>query len=288
MLHRRARAAVERGGGRPASGPTPRPAPALVPALVLGLALVACDASVEVDLAPTPTSAPASSPSPEATSPGPSVTSSETPSAATSGSASPSASPLAPTTSPARPRRLTDRLLTAEEVPGFNDRFTWKVARTRTAEGTEPFGTCQRFEMTTIGAMRVVVREYAPATASPGSTAGHLVAEFADRETARRAYEVLQSWRGTCEEQLRRYDRRQVGALEPVRVSGGEGGWYLLVYGPPEDGSADEGYFDAQGAALVGTRIALLRMRLVGQDYNYPAGREPMVEAVRTAAARLR
>ncbi len=46
--------------------------------------------------------------------------------------------------------------------------------------------------------------------------------------------------------------------------------------------------FDAQGLVLSGTRMALLQMRMLGQDYNYPAGREPMVAAVRTAATQLR
>jgi hypothetical protein len=141
--------------------------------------------------------------------------------------------------------------------------------------------------MTSVGAMRVVVREYAPADDDPTSSAGHLVAEFADRATARRAYEVAKSWRGACEEELREYDRVDVNPFEPVSLTGAEGGWYLLVYGPVEGGSPDEGYFDAQGLVLSGKRVALLQMRLLGQDYNYPAGREPMVAAVRTAATKL-
>lgn len=135
--------------------------------------------------------------------------------------------------------------------------------------------------------MRVVVREYAGIDDDPTSTAGHLVAEFADRATARRAYEVAQAWRGTCEDELREYDRVDVNPFEPVPLTGAQGGWYLLVYGPAEGGSPDEGFFDAQGLVLSGKSVALLQMRLLGQDYNYPGGREPMVAAVRSAAAEL-
>ncbi len=107
--------------------------------------------------------------------------------------------------------------------------------------------------------MRVVVREYAGIDDDPTSTAGHLVAEFADRATARRAYEVAQAWRGTCEDELREYDRVDVNPFEPVPLTGAQGGWYLLVYGPAEGGSPDEGFFDAQGLVLSGKSVACCR-----------------------------
>ena len=70
-----------------------------------------------------------------------------------------------------------------------------------------------------------------------------------------------------------------------MTVDGGTGGWYLLTY--PAKGNADDAYFDAQGMTVVGTRIAMVSMRLLGQDYNYEQGREPMVAALQHAAARL-
>jgi len=243
------------------------------------LALAGCAADVEPEprraasAEETEQSSPRASKSPRTTSPSPA------PPATTE--ATPTAEAAAVNTT------ATDRLLTAAQVPGFNEQFTWKEGRTRKNEGANPFGTCHKYAMTSIGAMRVVVRQFEPEGPADGATAAHLVAEFADSRTARRAMEVLKSWRGQCEEELSDYDRREVGALEPVAARGADAGWYLLIYGPAEGGSPDEGYFDAQGITRVGKRISVLEMRLVGQDYNYPAGQEPMVEAVRTASAEL-
>lgn len=190
-------------------------------------------------------------------------------------------------------KRLPDRLLTAEQLPGFSDEWTWQEGRTARREGRDPFGTCHEFAMTSIGATRVVTRDYsvgAPGESGEGSSASHLVAEFADDVTARRAHDVLRAWRSECRDNLRDYQRAEVGGLRPVHVAGPAGadaGWYLLTYGPPANGDSGSAYFDAQGTTRVGTRVSVLQMRVVGQDYNYPRGEEPMVEAVRTATGEL-
>lgn len=218
---------------------------------------------------------------------------SASPDASPSQSTSPSATPSAAAASTPPAARsssrtpLRQRLLSAEELPGFNDEFSWRAAGTRGREGKDTFGTCHRYAMTSIGAMRVTVAEYAPAKGSAADTASELVAEFPDPRTAIRAFEVLKSWRAGCEEKLSAYEQHRVGGLQKVEVPSGRAAWYMLQYGPPENGSEDEGWFDSQGIARVGRRIAVLQMRLLGQDFNYPAGQEPMVEAVRRAAAKL-
>jgi hypothetical protein len=213
------------------------------------------------------------------------------PTATSSSTASSDPTVAATSTAPAPPKSaaLADRLLTAAQMPGFNEHFAWREAETRDDEGSEPFGTCQRYSMTAIGALRLAVREYTPVKGPEVDTAGELVAEFPDQRTAKRAFAVLRSWREQCDEQLSKYERRRVGDLERVDVAGADtdARWYLLSYGPPEGGSEDEGWFDSQGLVRAGSRIAVLRMRLLGQDFNYPAGQEPMVKAVRRAAARL-
>jgi len=174
-------------------------------------------------------------------------------------------------------------------MPGFNESFRWRVASTKRGEGRAPFGTCHRFAMTSIGAEEVAVRRFVPVGPAEGSSASHLLADFADEKTAKRVYAVLTSWRAQCRDRLRRFDRVELGGLQTVDLSAGArsgGNWYLLTYGPPP-GDPDAGYFDAQGITRVGDTISVLQMRLVGQDFNYLPGEEPMVAAVQTAAAKL-
>lgn len=200
------------------------------------------------------------------------------------------------TTEPASKR--PDEPLSAEELPGFNAEFTWRVKSDRTSEPRRPFGTCHKFAMTSIGASAVAVRTYQPAPelSDSGATAGNLVATFPDPKTAKRAYEVLKSWTAQCADELSRHKPREVGMLQDVELPRGlspdlsparaSGNWYLLMYGPVP-GDPDAAYFDAQGLARVGSRVSVLEMRLIGQDYNYPFGQEPMVEAVQASAAKL-
>jgi hypothetical protein len=203
--------------------------------------------------------------------------------------AEPSSTPADPSSTPAEATEapgLAARLLAAADLPGFNDEYRWEDGTTRPQEPTRLFGTCQRFAMTSIGATEVALREFEPADPGAPDSAGELVAEFPDSATARRAFEVLKSWRAKCAGKLKRHDRAEIGRLEPVDVDGGTGGWYLLSYGPPP-GDPDAGYFDAQGMAVVGSRIAMIEMVVIGQDYNYEQGQEPAVAAVQRAAAKL-
>lgn len=253
-------------------------------ALVGSLGLAGCAAQTRQTAdEPTPTRATAAAP----TSPTTSATPATQESSATPDSGESTASQT-PSASPAPTGALTDRLLHAEEVPGFNEQYRWVAGATRTREGRDLFGTCQRFGITSIGATSVAVRDYRPAEPGQGDApdpAGELVAEFPDTATAQRAFAVLKSWRGQCADRLPG-KRSHVGELQSVQVDGGTGGWYLLTYRPP-GGSPDEEIFDAEGMAVVGSRIAMLKLRLVGQDYNYDAGQEPMVAAVQRAAGRL-
>ena len=178
------------------------------------------------------------------------------------------------------------RLLSAAEVPGFNDQFAWKDGATRASEPHALFGTCQRFAITSIGATSVAVRDFVPAEpgrVDPPDAAGELVAEFPDTTTARRAFAVLRSWRQQCTDRVPA--RGKVGNLQDVSVDGGTGGWYLLTY--PSKGTGDDAFFDAQGMSVVGTRIAMVKMRLLGQDYDYEPGQEPIVSALQRASGKL-
>ena len=262
-----------------------RPA-ATVAALVLvaALGLAGCDQQprrTSEQPAPTRSSAAAPSSPAETASTPVAETSEATPTTPTTPAAS-----ATPSQAPAG--TLADRLLPGEEVPGFNKEFRWVSGRTRSTEGRALFGTCQRFGITSIGATDVAVRDYRPAQpdqANPPAQAGELVGELPDTATAQRAFAVLKSWRQQCADRLSGTPHH-VGALQSVSVGGGTGGWYLLTY-PSSGGDPDAAFFDAQGIAVVGTRIVMLELRNVGQDYNYEAGQEPMVAAVQKAADRL-
>ncbi|MEO5708739.1 MAG: hypothetical protein ABIQ59_02830 [Nocardioidaceae bacterium] len=232
----------------------------------------------------TTASSPASEPATE-----PGSTETTTSAAPEPSEATTSAAPEPTETTPAEPAgagRPSGRLLSAAEVPGFNEDFTWKQGATRTSEPRALFGTCQRFAISSIGATSVAVRHFSPTRPgqpNPPDLAGELVAEFPDTATAQRAFAVLKSWRKQCGDRVP--PRGKVGALQDVPVDGGTGGWYLLTY--PSRTSRDDAFFDAQGMTVVGTRIAMVKLRLLGQDYNYEPGQEPMVAALQHAAAKL-
>ena len=262
---------------RPLAGP--------LAGIVVCLLLVAgCRDQVSETASPTAedstTSTPTDAPSTSTPSPTETASESASPSASESASADPSPSTGARGT-------LRSRLLTADELPGFNAEYRWRQGRTAPENPSTSFGTCQRFGILSIGAERAVVRGFRPASGPAGTDrAGELVATFPDEKTARRAYAVLEAWRGKCADRLARHKSSEVGALQNVPVNGGTAGWYLLTYGPVK-GDPDAGFFDAQGMTRVGSRIAMVSMVLVGQDYNYEAGQEPMVEALRRAARKL-
>ena len=261
----------------------PNRAPARRPAaLATGVALVALLLGGCGDEPAERSDAPASSLSSSTS------TSSSSTAAPTSPSSSAPASQSAPTSDASIPLSSPGPLLSAAELPGFNADYRWRPGTTTPREPATSFGTCQRFGLLAIGAERVVVRRYRPPADASAShdRAGELVATFPDAATARRAYAVLGSWRDRCADRLGRFRTHDVGATRDVPTGAGPAGWYLLTYGPVP-GNPDAHFFDAQGTALVGSRIAMVSMVLAGQDYDYPAGREPMVAAVQRAARKL-
>ncbi|QNN52435.1 hypothetical protein [Nocardioides mesophilus] len=270
---------------------TRRSARILLPALLLGAvtAVAGCDAaSVEISTEgtgttrePTPATSPEESAAASRTAEPPVASSSP---AAPTSSAAAVATPPPPASVPPAAAPV-DLLLPAPQLPGFNDEFFWTAGRTRASEPRELAGTCHKVPLTSIGALDVRHRSYEPPTGSV-STASELVAEFADPKTAWRAYQTLLAWHDSCAQRLGDYPRADVGAVQQVSVPRGSAGWFLLTYGPIGD-EPDVMAHDAQGLALVGRRVVVLEMALYGPSYDYPAGQEPMVEAVRRAAARV-
>jgi hypothetical protein len=177
---------------------------------------------------------------------------------------------------------LVDRLLPTGQVPGLNAQWHWQDGDTGQPTG-EPFGLCARADLLSIGATDVVERTWFPPDDSDDNAAEQ-VAEFPDAKTARLAWSVLGSWHDACAKKRRANPGLAVHGFEPVAVTAGTGRWYLLSWAPEGE---ETGRFEAFGMVLNGTRIAVLRMDNSGQDYNYPAGREPMAGMVRAAAGWL-
>jgi hypothetical protein len=257
-------APTDRAGERPAPA-TPRPKPSPTAATA----------------SPTPSARPARATvgaTPTPTEPATTVESTEE---------APSAAPVEPPPPGAGPRAM---LLRAGEMPGLNEQHRWRPIGTENGERRQPVWACQVTDFLSIGATDVWVRRFVGAPGGgDAAKARSAVITFADAQSARRAWAVLDAWHDDCEEQLRGEHRRVEVDAAPtaVEVDNGQAQWRLAIYGPAE-GDPDAGYFDATGYVLDGTRISLVTMVSVGQDYNYPPGEEPIVGALRNAAVKLR
>ena len=208
----------------------------------------------------------------------------EPPAATTS--TDPSEAPTAPeatetTSSPAPADQVLEtRLLTADELAGANDATVWKVASSGPEDG-ETTGTCQRFDLVSVGANEAVRRTFS--SNQDTVEAEQVVAEFADAKSAWRAHQVLKKWRDTCAEQVDAADVN-VGPLQSLKVDAGFADSYVVRYG---DAGAEEQHWDGAGISRRGPFLSLVEIDLVGQDYNYPAGQEPASLAAMSALAHL-
>lgn len=259
-------------------------------AAVLALSVSACTGeSEEAADQPNPSPRPSAQQTPSTpppTSPSPTTATPTQPSETTqTATPTPSAAPVQPPPAGSGPEAM---LLRAREMPGLNEEHGWRTIATDDHERRQPVWACQVTDFFSIGATDVWVRRF---VGQPGGAqsakARSAVITFADSQSAQRAYAVLQAWHDRCEEQLRGFRRVDVdGSPTPVEVPGGQAEWRMAIYGPAE-GEREAAYFDATGYVVEGSRIGLTTMVSVGQDYNYPRGEEPIVEAVRNAATKL-
>jgi hypothetical protein len=264
------------------------------------------DTAPSVSASPSPTSTTSAPPSRAASEPpnGSGATASGSASGAPdeSPSADDSAGPAEPSTTAEAPGDLgaavqapppgagpKAMLLRADEIPGLNAQHSWKPIATEHRERRRPVWSCQVTDFFSIGATDVWVRRF---VGKPGGGASakarSAVITFVDNKSAQRAHAVLRAWHDRCEEQLDRFRRVSVDAAgTAVPVKGGKAEWRMATYSPVP-GQRDASYFDATGYVRKGKRISLTTMVSVGQDYNYPSGREPIVGAVRASAVKLR
>jgi hypothetical protein len=203
--------------------------------------------------------------------------------AATTGAVQPTETPTtaAPTTSPT-PAAPADGFLPTALVPGLNQGWHWQDGTS--GLGDKPFGICAKADLASIGAVKVRQRTYFPPDDSDDNAAQQ-VAGFADPKSARQAWAVLDAWRGRCAATIGPKQFPKVGPEKAVPVAGDlQARWYLVSWAPQGD---ETGRFEAIGMVRDGALITVLRITNSAQDYDYPAGREPMVAMVQRAAQRI-
>ena len=193
----------------------------------------------------------------------------------------PSATPT-PTPGPTASSTPTDGFLPTDQVPGLSKSWHWQDGTT--GLGDKPFGVCAKADLGSIGAVEARQRTYFPPDDSDDNAA-QLIAGFADAKSSAQAWSVLEAWRSRCATTLGSRTSPKVGAEIPVAVAGGkQARWYLVSWTPQGE---ETGRFEAIGMVRDGALITVLRITNSGQDYNYPAGKEPMVAMVQRAAARI-
>lgn len=173
-----------------------------------------------------------------------------------------------------RPASLTlrARLLDADQLPALVSGARWRELRTSPAEAERLAAACHRYPMVTVGADRVVRRDFGPHDDST-SRAGELVVRFADTTTAWRVHEVLRAWQQRCAQHLG--DGARVGALHDVELDRGHGQWYVVR---PHTATRDEGaepstaVREVTALVRVGARLSVLRLEIPAGDDRIRSG----------------
>lgn len=153
----------------------------------------------------------------------------------------------------APPGGIVQHLLPASAWPTPSRDLLWHEQHTELHEPRTLAGSCHRFPLVSVGAVRVAHRAYLLGKpTSPHARAEHVVARFADPRTAWRAHEVLLAWREGCRETLTEAAGLRVSPLRELD----EGAQRYAVAWYEADGRLREDV----ALARVGNRVTLLRL----------------------------
>lgn len=254
-------------------------APMVVTTVAL-LVLSACSGESVEEAAPTETNSVTSSPG--------SASSATSPSGSASSTAPTTTPPTPPPTSvyPAGRSGLASALLPAQELPRDPSGRPWSAGADVRGQRVRPTSACQRAPLTSIGATKVLQRRYDNPT--PGNVA-NTVAAFADDDSARRAYAVLEAWVRTCADTLRENGKdplNTAAGFDAVAADTSPAGWAVLFYGPVR-GQPDSAVIEAQVVVVDDETLSWVVYRSIGQDYNYEPGQAPPERAASVMAQRL-
>ncbi|MDO5499595.1 MAG: hypothetical protein Q4F67_07945 [Propionibacteriaceae bacterium] len=149
----------------------------------------------------------------------------------------------------------------------WNDAVEWETGETTTGTGAGQLSVCQQTPLDSLGANSIQVRTF-EMTGGDGQAAA-VAMSFDTAEVADQAAETLEEWVADCTlvlEGQNRTDGNQVVAPTVVFVPHGARGQVSeWAYTTPED----VGEFESQGVVVIGNRVALLVMRIEGQDNNW-------------------
>jgi len=272
---------------------------AVAVAALLGLA--GCGGEDAVDTTPTqattlpPTTLPDSSgPSASQSSPPIATTPTATTPATTSPTNTPSTTPSTTTVTPpptpvAPPRAagLASALVPAADLPRDPSGRPWNAGADVRGSSVTTASACQRAPLTSIGATKVVQRGYD--NRNPGSVV-NTVAAFADDDSARRGYAVLEAWVRDCAGTLREHGKRPMNTpsgFGPVQTQTSPAGWAVVFYGPVRN-DPNAAHIEGQSVVVDDETLSWVVYRRIGQDYNYESGQAPPERAAGVMAARLR
>lgn len=236
---------------------------------------------------PTPSGS-SESPPPPADEPSTAPPASPPTSAPTSGTTSTTTPTTPPPTSapPAGGSGLTSALVPAQELPRDPSGRPWSAGADVRGQRVRPTSACQRAPLLSIGATKVVQRRYD--NPNPGGVV-NTVAAFADDDSARRAYAVLEAWVRNCADTLREKGKDPLSTpdgFDAVAADTSPAGWAVLFYGPVR-GDPDSAVIEGQVVVVDDETLSWVVYRSIGQDYNYEPGQAPPERAARVMAQRL-
>jgi len=237
----------------------------------------------------TPTATTPTATTPATTSPTntPSTTPSTTPSPTPSPTPSTTVTPPPTSVAPPRTAGLASALVPAADLPRDPSGRPWNAGADVRGSSVATASACQRAPLTSIGATKVVQRGYD--NRNPGSVV-NTVAAFADDDSARRGYAVLEAWVRDCAGTLREHGKRPMNTpsgFGPVQAQTSPAGWAVVFYGPVRN-DPNAAHIEGQSVVVDDETLSWIVYRSIGQDYNYESGQAPPERAAVVMAARLR
>jgi len=191
-----------------------------------------------------------------------------------------------PTTGPPPPGdHNRSPLLTVEQLPDLDAATSWTLRSTTNGEGKDTPSECQQAPWLSIGATKVVRRDFA----APAGSAADVVAQFADAQSAGRAQSVWMAWNSGCAAYATAHgdtDVRAPGTRHKVDTAAGQAGWWTVAYRPA--GSGQPAHVETNGLVRWERHVAFVVITQVGRRSDQDAAQPSMEGALDASAGNLK